>query len=72
MNRTIHPDALTVVAFASGALPPEEMQRLHRHCLVCETCGNQARGLLWLRAAAGLSTPNGGLGEAYATSGAAH
>ncbi len=72
MKCTIHPEALELVAFTRGALSPEETRRLHRHCLVCETCGNQARGLLWLRAAAGLERSYAGLGEAYAASGTTH
>ncbi len=72
MNRPIHPDALDIAAFVSGSLAREEAYLLHIHCLVCDTCGSQARALLWLRAAAGLAVPSVGLGEVYAASGTTH
>ncbi|HJO02972.1 MAG TPA: hypothetical protein QGG47_03240 [Acidobacteriota bacterium] len=72
MNHPIHPDALELVAFVSDSLAAEDAHRLHTHCLVCDTCGSQARALLWLRAAAGRAVPSVGLGGAYTASGATH
>ena len=46
MNHPIHPDALELVAFVSGSLAQQHAQRLHTHCLVCDTCGHQVRGLV--------------------------
>jgi len=72
MNHPIHPDALELVAFVSGSLAQQHAQRLHTHYLVCDTCGHQVRGLVWLRVAAGLAAPRHSFGEAYAVSGAIH
>ena len=72
MNHPIHPDALELVAFVSGSLASQDAHRLHTHCLVCDACGHQVRGLLWLRAAAGLAAPDADLGEAYAIAGTTH
>ena len=50
-----HPDSLTIVAAARGALSPAATRQLTFHCVVCDECRAQLETVRKLRHAYGLT-----------------
>lgn len=51
------PEPENLASLASGTLADPQASRLHRHCLLCDSCGAQLEALLLLRHARGLRVP---------------